>query len=149
MAELPELRDNANRNGGSTMMLSDCQQANSSEGVFVLGEAAFSAAKTVSRSASATRGSTATDRDARAAGRRGSADSRGARWASLSSSDREIFNRWARWVIALYSVLILGLLAMMLLGAHTAADRGAAATSPAVEHGSPDASLAESGRPGK
>ena len=133
------------------MMLSDCQQANSSKGVFVLDEAVLPAETTALHSGAMTRGSTTADRGgrARAGGSLDSADSRGARWASLSSGDREVFNRWAKWVIALYSVLILGMATAMLLGAHAAADRGAIASSLGAERAPADASASGPGRPGK
>jgi hypothetical protein len=145
MFETPKLRKIANSNGGSTMMLSDCQQANSSEGVFVLGEAVFSAETIAPRSQAAGKGSAARDHDghARAGGGLDPADTRGARLASLSSSDREVFNRWAKWVIALYALLFLGLATAMLLGAQAAADRGAVASS--SEHAPSHAP----GRPGR
>jgi hypothetical protein len=46
------------------------------------------------------------------------ADSRAARWASLDSDDRKVFNIWAARVAAVYSLLIISLLGAILLGAY-------------------------------
>lgn len=151
MFELSELRKIANSDGGPTMTLSDCRQTDTSEGVFVLGEAAFAAKRTAPPFEAASNGSATRDRvgRVRAGGSLDPADTRGARLVSLSSSDRDVFNRWATWVIALYSLLVLGLATAMLFGVRAAADRGALTSSSAAEPAPADASIAAPGRTGK
>jgi hypothetical protein len=74
---------------------------------------------------------------------------RGARWASLDSNDRAVFNIWARRVTAFYSLLIISLVAAMLLGAHISADRKLLAASPAMELSSPEMPAPITGSVGK
>jgi hypothetical protein len=132
MAELPELRNIADSNGGSKMRISDSRRASSSEGVFVLGGAANSAetgrAAVEAGNASADRD---VDRDAGGHSRLQPTDGRAARLAAMSARDREVFDLWARRAGALYSLIIAALVIAMLLGSHSAIEQKADAASPA------------------
>jgi hypothetical protein len=149
MAELPELRDIASSNGGSTMTFSDCQRANSSKGIFGPGSDTFSgqtgppckeAAVTSNDPGSAQRFEVS---------RRGPAWSRAAQWALLDPDERAVFNVWAKSVAAFYSLLIISMLTTMLLGSHAPAGPKALPLSAALEHGSPESSVPRAGSIGK
>jgi hypothetical protein len=51
------------------------------------------------------------------------AGTRLARWASLKSEDRRVFNIWALWVAGFYAVVIISLVASIALGSHAPAGR--------------------------
>jgi hypothetical protein len=111
----PELRNIANSNGGLTMMLLDRQRSSSSEGVYVLENRASSrkAGLPSEETANAFKGSSpGRELPVR--------DNRAARWAALSSSDRKLFNLWARAVVIFYSAIVIALLTAMWLGVHSA-----------------------------
>jgi hypothetical protein len=123
MAELPELRTIANRNGGSTTMLLSRQRSNSPEGVFVLGSGAFREGAGPQRAGISGTSRISNDRDAesRKQSRESGFDfavSRKASWASLDSGDRRVFNHWVLAVAAFYSSLVVLLLVAMLLSVH-------------------------------
>lgn len=123
-------------------MLSDCQGANSSQGIFILANIARSA-EPVRPFAEARDISRVPDHDVRAAGSFDPADSRGKRWASLNPDDQKVFNLWARGVLAFYSVIIIALLSAVLLGVHPGG--GKPATTSVVERGSLDSSASGPG----
>jgi hypothetical protein len=62
--------------------------------------------------------------------------SRAARWASLDSDDRKVFNIWAARVAAFYSLLVISILGAILLGAYTPLGRKAVLVSRAIERSS-------------
>jgi hypothetical protein len=144
MAELPELRNIASSNGGLTMMLLDRQRSSSSEGVFVLENRASSskAGLASGEAVSAFKGS-GPDRGLRVG------DNRAARWAALSSSDRKLFNLWARAVVTIYSVIVIALLTAMWLGVHSAGGRKSLPASPAIERSSAGLSAPAAGSIGQ
>lgn len=129
-------------------MLSDCQGTNSSKGIFVFANAAHST-ESAQPSAEAPEiySHRVPDQHARAGGSLDPADSRGARWASLNPDDRDVFNLWARGVLAFYSVIIVALLGAALLGVHPGG--GKPATTSVVERGSLDSSASGPGSAGK
>jgi hypothetical protein len=131
MAELPELRNIANGNGGLTMMLLDRQRSSSSEGVYVLENRAASrkAGLPSEESGNAFKGS--------GPGRElPMRDNRAARWAALSSSDRKLFNLWARAVVIFYSAIVIALLTAMWFGVHSAGGGKSLRASPQNERSS-------------
>jgi hypothetical protein len=151
MAELPELRNIANINGGSAMTLSDCQRTNSSKGIFVMGSDTFSGQTGLPRKeAAVTSNDSGSESEQRSGGsRRSFAWSRAAQWTSLDPDERAVFNVWAKSVAAFYSLLIISLLTAMLLGVHAPAGPKALPLSAALEHGSPGLSAARTGSIGK
>jgi hypothetical protein len=151
MAELPELRNIASSNGGSTMTFSDCQRANSSKGIFILGSDTFSGQTGLPRKEAAvtSNGPGSATRQRFDGSRRSLAWSRAAQWASLDPDQRAVFNVWAKSVAALYSLLIISLLTTMLLGVHAPAGPKALPLSAALEHGSPGLSVPRAGSIGK
>lgn len=149
MAELPELRDIATSNGGSTMTFSDCQRTNTSKGIFVLGSDTFSEQTGLPRKEAAVTSNDPGSAQRLDGGRRSPAWSRAAQWASLDPDERAVFNVWAKSVAALYSLLIISLLTTMLLGVHAPAGPKALPLSAALEHGSPGLSVPRAGSIGK
>jgi hypothetical protein len=151
MAELPELRNIASSNGGSTMTFSDCQRTNTSKGIFVLGSDTFSEQTGLPRrDAAVTSNDPGSESGQRSDGsRRSPAWSRAAQWASLDPDERAVFNVWAKSVATLYSLLILSLLTAMLLGVHAPAGPKALPLSATLEHGSPGLSVPRAGSIGK
>jgi len=143
MAESPKLREISNGGGGSVMTRSDCQRANSSEGACVPGDAAFST-DGLPLMASKVAG-----RDADVCGSLDPADSRAARWASLSPSDREVFKLWARGVLAFYAVIVTALLTAALLGVHANSGGKSATASHLVERDAPESFASRPGSAGK
>jgi hypothetical protein len=151
MAELPELRDIASSNGGSTMMLSDCERTNSSKGIYVLGSDTFSGQTGLPRKeAAVTSNDPGSETGQRSDGsRRGPAWSRAAQWTSLDPDERAVFNVWAKSVAAFYSLLVISLLTAMLVGVYAPAGPKALPLSAALEHGSPELSVPRAGSIGK
>jgi hypothetical protein len=143
MAELPQLRDNADNNGDSAMRLSDTRRANLSEAVFVLGGTATTERGRPAVEAANVPAGRGVDRDI------GARISRAAGLAALSVKDREVFKLWGRRVIALYSLIIVGLVMAMLLVSYSATEQEADATPPATAHASSVASAPDLGRTGK
>jgi hypothetical protein len=151
MAELPELRDIAGSNGGSTMTFSDCQRTNTSKGIFVPGSDTFSGQTGLPRmEASVTSNDSGSETGQRSDGsRRSPAWSRAVQWTSLDPDERAVFNVWAKSVAAFYSLLIASLLTAMLLGVHAPAGPKALPLSAALEHGSAGLSVPRAGSIGK
>jgi hypothetical protein len=137
MAELPELRTIANINGGSTTMLLSRQHSNSPEAVFVLGSDSFG--KEAGSQREAFKASNARGPESQAPSGKGGLDpavSRAARWASLDSNDRRVFNNWALAVTAFYLSFVILLLVAILLGAYLPADGELFPAAPALERSS-------------
>jgi hypothetical protein len=132
------------------MMRSNHRRSHGSEGIFVLSCDAFPK-ETGLPGAEAARATNVLDsgRQVCSDSGRDAADGRGGRWASLDAHDREVFNIWAKRVTAFYSLLIISLVAAMLLGAYTPADRKLLAASPAMERSSPEMPAPITGRVGK
>ena len=57
---------------------------------------------------------------------------------AVDPDDRKVFNVWARWVTAFYSLLIISLLVAMRLGAHAPAGRETASAASTIERSSPE-----------
>lgn len=57
---------------------------------------------------------------------------------ALDPDDRKVFNVWARWVTAFYSLLIMSLLVAMRLGAQVPAGRETASAASTIERSSPE-----------
>jgi hypothetical protein len=74
---------------------------------------------------------------------------RTARWTSLDSEDRRVFNVWALGVAAFYSSLALCLLVATLLGAYTPAGQKNLSASAAMQPHSPELSAAAARSIGK
>jgi hypothetical protein len=148
MAELPELRTIANSNGGSTTMRSNSQRSKFLAGAPVRSRDTFFSQERPCREA-AKAFDPDSERQELSSGGRGAADSRATRWASLQPNDREVFNIWAKWVIAFYSLLVAGLVVAMLLGARTSADRKDLSASSTAERGPPALSATAPGSMGK
>jgi hypothetical protein len=151
MAELPELRNIANINGGSAMTFSDCQRTNSSEGIFVMGSDTFSEqAGLLRKEAAVTSNGSGSESEQRSDSRRRSpAWSRAAQWASLDPDERAVFHVWAKSVAAFYSLLVVSLLTATLLGVHALAGPTALPLSAALEQGSAGLSVPRAGSIGK
>jgi hypothetical protein len=77
------------------------------------------------------------------------AGSRAARWASLDSEDRKVFNIWAAGVAAFYSLLVISILGAILLGAYTPLGQKALLVSRAIERSSPELPAPETRNIGK
>jgi hypothetical protein len=151
MAEPPELRNIANINGGSAMTFSDCQDKNSSKGIFGMGSDTFSEQTALPRKeAAATSNDSGSEGEQRSdTTRRSPAWSRAAQWPSLDPDERAVFNVWAKSVVAFYSLLVISLLTAMLLGVHAPAGSKALPLSAALEHGSSGLSAPRTGSIGK
>jgi hypothetical protein len=129
---------NRKRQRGSTMMISNRQRAEFPEGVLVL--SGDTSAKETPPPVQVIKASNDSDPEPqqRSGGRSNPVASRAAQWASMNSNDREVFNIWARGVVAFYSLLIISLLVAVLLGAHAPAGGAAVSTASTMERSSPE-----------